>query len=86
MPAHLHQLTELALFKSALTKYLLTIPDTPPVVGYRVNSNSMLDWSINKAVTVRVVSTDGLVEDPRTLQRYQRYKVSSKVSISTVPK
>ena len=37
---------------SALTKYLLTIPDTPPVVGYvGANSNSLLDWSINKAVT-----------------------------------
>ena len=52
IPAHLHQLTEPATFKSALTKYLLTIPDTPPVVGYvGVNSNSLLDWSINKAVT-----------------------------------
>ena len=52
MPAHLHQLTEPATFKSALTKYLLTIPDTPPVVGYvGVNSNSFLDQSINKAVT-----------------------------------
>ena len=70
IPAHLHQLTELATFKSALTKYLLTIPDTPPVVGYvGVNSNSLLDWSLNKAVT-----TDGLVEDLRTHQRYQRYQ------------
>ena len=52
IPAHLHQLTEPATFKSALTKYLLTIPDTPPVVGYvGANSNSLLDWSINKAVT-----------------------------------
>ena len=52
IPAHLHQLIELATFKSALIKYLLTIPDTPPVVGYvGVNSNSLLDWSINKAVT-----------------------------------
>ena len=50
--AHLHQLTEPATFKSALTKYLLTIPDTPPVVGYfGANSNLLLDWSINKAVT-----------------------------------
>ena len=48
----LHQLTEPATFKSALTKYLLTIPDTPPVVGYvGANSNSLMDWSINKAVT-----------------------------------
>ena len=52
IPAHLHQLTQPATFKSALTKYLLTIPDTPPVVGYvGANSNSLLDWSINKAVT-----------------------------------
>ena len=50
--AHLHQLTELATFKSALTKYLLTIPDTSSVVGYvGVNSNSLLDWSINNADT-----------------------------------
>ena len=33
IPAHLHQLTELSTFKSALTKCLLTIPDRPPVVG-----------------------------------------------------
>ena len=50
--SEMHQLTESATFKSALTKYLLTIPDTPPVVGYvGVNSNSLLDWSINKVVT-----------------------------------
>ena len=44
IPAHLHQFTELATFKMALTKYLLTILDTPPDVGYvGVNSNSLLD-------------------------------------------
>ena len=71
----LHQLTELATFRSALTKYLLTIPDSPSVVGYvGVNSNSLLDWSTNKSSrrTARVVSTDGLVENPQTLQRYQK--------------
>ena len=50
IPAHLHQLTELANFKSDLTNYLLTIPDTPPVNGYvGVNSNSLLEWNQNKA-------------------------------------
>ena len=52
IPAHLHQMTELAKFKCDLSDYLITIPDTPPVVGYvGVNSNSLLDWKQTKADT-----------------------------------
>ena len=52
IPAHLHQMTELAKFKCDLSDFLITIPDTPPVVGYvGVNSNSLLDWKLNKADT-----------------------------------
>ena len=43
VPAHLHHSTEPATFKSALTNYLLTIPDIPPLVGY-VGVNSKVKF------------------------------------------
>ena len=48
LPGNLHALADLQQFKNALTDFLNTIPDTPPVSGYSgANTNSLLDW--NKA-------------------------------------
>ena len=34
LPAHLQTISKFESFKSALTKYLMSIPDRPPVHGY----------------------------------------------------
>ena len=45
-------MTELDKFMCDLSDYLITIPDTHPVVEYvGVNSNSLLDWKQTKADT-----------------------------------
>ena len=50
LPSHLSKIAVLADFKHALTKFLLTFPDTPPTNGYvAANNNSVLDWCKNKA-------------------------------------
>ena len=53
IPGHLHVVADPMQFKIELTKFLNTIPDKPPVSGYKTaNSNSLLEWSNNKAAAV----------------------------------
>ena len=45
IPYQLTNVNELTLFKGRLTKFLLTVPDKPPLRGYTTaNSNSILAW------------------------------------------
>ena len=45
MPYHLNVISDQELFKSQLTKFLLSLPDTPPIRGYSPkNTNSLLCW------------------------------------------
>ena len=45
LPPEVNQKMTLMPFKTALGKFMETIPDQPPTVGYStVNSNSMIDW------------------------------------------
>ena len=49
MPYHLNGISDLEQFKSRLTKFLLTVPDKPPIRGYTSpNSNSLLCWRIDR--------------------------------------
>ena len=44
LPAHLHTMSKFQSFKTALTKFLKTIPDYPPVSGYPSSgSNSIIE-------------------------------------------
>ena len=46
VPAHVQTLQKLEQFKSALDRFLRTIPDTPPTPNYiGVNNNSLLEWA-----------------------------------------
>ena len=48
IPKAVKDKTSLASFKSALDRYLGTIPDTPPISGYPFqNGNSLLEWKEN---------------------------------------
>ena len=45
MPYHLNVISDQELFKSQLTQFLLSLPDTPPIRGYSPkNTNSLLCW------------------------------------------
>ena len=47
IPASLHQIGDQQQFKVQLTRYLNTIPDQPPVAGYRCsNDNSLLNYGV----------------------------------------
>ena len=47
LPAHLHTISKFESFKSALTKFLKSIPDRPPVQGYPSSgSNSIVERRI----------------------------------------
>ena len=36
-------------FKSKMTQFMLSVPDTPPIRGYTpINSNSILEWRNNR--------------------------------------
>ena len=49
---NLNELGTLALFKSKLTSFLLTVPDHPPVKGYTCpNSNSLLCWQSDSSAS-----------------------------------
>ena len=49
LPANIKSISGQEQFKNSLTTYLFTFPDKPPVVGYYTpNTNSLLDWNINK--------------------------------------
>ena len=45
VPYQLTTVNELSIFKNKITKFLLTVPDKPPIRGYTTaNSNSILAW------------------------------------------
>ena len=45
VPRQLTTISELTIFKNKITKFLLLVPDKPPLRGYTTaNSNSILDW------------------------------------------
>ena len=45
MPYHLNVISDLEQFKNQLTKFMLSLPDTPPIRGHiSLNSNSLLCW------------------------------------------
>ncbi len=45
MPYHLNVIQDLVSFKNKLTKFLLSLPDKPPIRGYTPpNTNSLLCW------------------------------------------
>ena len=59
LPPHLTLCTALSTFKNALTKFVRSFPDTPPVRGScNVNGNSILDWNKNNAEALRRRSAD----------------------------
>ena len=50
IPGNLRAVADQTQFKIELTKFLNTIPDKPPVSGYKcANGNSLLDWNKNTA-------------------------------------
>ena len=52
IPYHLNSISDKEHFKSLLTQFLLSIPDTPPVRGYTLqNSNSLLCWRNDKEIS-----------------------------------
>lgn len=45
IPYRLTTIQDLSAFKNQLTRFLMSVPDNPPVRGYTTaNSNSILDW------------------------------------------
>ena len=63
LPNHLHHMADLKQFKHALTEFLNTFPDTPPVSGYScANRNSMLDWTQNR----KAAAQQGRSDNPMT--------------------
>ena len=49
IPHQLNKISNLQTFKSHITKFLLYVPDMPPIKDYSTaNSNSILDWRINR--------------------------------------
>ena len=52
IPFHLNREGCFETFKSKLTKFLLSVPDTPPTRGYSAtNPNSLLDWRMDSSTT-----------------------------------
>ena len=52
MPYHLNVIQDLDCFKDQLTKFMLSLPDMPPIRGYTPpNSNSMLCWRKDRGTT-----------------------------------
>ena len=52
MPYHLNSISDKDHFKSHLTQFLLSLPDTPPIRRYTPqNSNSLLCWRIDREVS-----------------------------------
>ena len=63
LPNHLHHMADLKQFKHALTEFLNTFPDTPPVSGYScANGNSVLDWTQNR----KAAAQQGRSDNPMT--------------------
>ena len=52
IPYHLNVIQDLQQFKDRLTKFMLSLPDKPPVRGYSTpNSNSLLCWRNDRGTT-----------------------------------
>ena len=52
MPYHLNVIQNLEQFKDQLTKFMLSLPDMPPIRGYTPpNSNSLLCWRNDRGTT-----------------------------------
>ena len=52
MPYHLNSISDKEHFKSQLTQFMLSLPDTPPIRGYTPqNSNSLLCWRNDKEIS-----------------------------------
>ena len=52
MPYHLNTISDQEHFKSQLTQFMLTLPDTPPIRGYTPrNSNSLLCWRNDREIS-----------------------------------
>ena len=53
MPYHLNVIQDLERFKDQLTKFMLSLPDMPPIRGYTPpNSNSLLCWRKDGGTTL----------------------------------
>ena len=49
MPYHLNIISDLEHFKNGLTKFILTVPDMPPIRGYTgPNHNSLMCWKADR--------------------------------------
>ena len=49
MPYHMNVISDHERFKTQLTKFLLAVPDMPPIRGYTSpNSNSLLCWKLDR--------------------------------------
>ena len=49
IPYNLNSISDINVFKKKLTRFMLMVPDTPPVKGYSPqNSNSLLCWKTDK--------------------------------------
>ena len=56
MPYHLNVIQELEQFKDQLTKFMLSLPDMPPIRGFTPpNSNSLLCWRNDRQLRSGVV-------------------------------
>ena len=52
IPHELTTISELEPFKTRVSRFLCRIPDMPPVRGYSTtNSNSILDWRVDRATS-----------------------------------
>ena len=52
MPYHLNCIGDREHFKSQLTQFVLSLPDTPPIRGYTPhNSNSLLCWRNDREIS-----------------------------------
>ena len=53
IPKQIRSYTELETFKQQLTKFMLLVPDKPPIRGFTPpNPNSILDWQNNTEASV----------------------------------
>ena len=48
IPADTRAIQSIDTFKSKTTQLMLSVPDTPPIRGYTINSNSILEWWNNR--------------------------------------
>jgi hypothetical protein len=46
MPYYLNSISEQELFKSQLTKFMLSLPDTPPIRGYTPQNSNLTKLNI----------------------------------------